>query len=183
MTGFENCVVLKPWGHEFQVFDNGRSSVWMLCIKPGQGTSVHCHFGKNALFVPLAGTSIVRTNADVHRLTFPAAIDVDRYVFHAVGNGGDDDLWMIEVETPSDKHDLFRLRDSYGRPQGYEGGDSIAREGLARFGHFEMTADGCITRFQRRTITICPSGMLGIEGDGHYALHRLFLANVTTEAA
>ena len=144
MTGFENCVVLKPWGHEFQVFDNGRVSIWMLNIKPGHGTSVHCHFGKRARFVPIGGTAIVRTNENLHRVEFPQTVMVDRYEFHAVGNGGDGPLWLIEIETPSDKADLFRLRDTYGRGQGYEGGDNIVRNNIGRFGYFSLQPAGLI---------------------------------------
>ncbi len=147
MTEFENCVVLKPWGREFQVFDNGLCSVWMLCINPGQGTSVHCHFSKTARFVPLAGTAVVRTNTDIWRLTFPQSVAVDRYEFHAVGNGGADDLWLIEIERPSGKNDLFRLRDSYGRSQGYESGDSIVRDELGRFGHFTLSSGFSVDGF------------------------------------
>ena len=138
MTGFEDCVVLKPWGHEFQVFDDAKCSVWMLHIKPGHGTSVHCHFGKRARFVPLVGTAVVRTNTDIHRLTFPRSVAVERCEFHAVGNGGAEPLKLIEIESPSDKADLFRLRDGYGRGQGYEGGASLVRDDLARFGHFAL---------------------------------------------
>jgi mannose-6-phosphate isomerase-like protein (cupin superfamily) len=180
MTGFENCVVLKPWGHEFQVFDNGRASVWMLCIKPGQGTSVHCHFGKTARFVPLVGTAIVRTNVEVHRLMFPDSVAVDRYEFHAVGNGGDTDLWLIEIERPSQKADLFRLRDNYGRGQGYEGGDSIVRDGLDKFGYFSLSPAGLICgQFGRRMTVSRDDLMLHIDKKAY----PLFGADCVTEAA
>lgn len=158
MTGFENCVVLKPWGHEFQVFDNGRASVWMLCIKPGQGTSVHCHFGKTARFVPLAGTAIVRTNTAINLLEYPESHSVARYEFHAVGNGGESDLWLIEIERPSDKADLFRLRDAYGRGQGYEGGASLVRDRLDRFGYFSLYPAGLIVGQFGRSLQIVDDG-------------------------
>jgi mannose-6-phosphate isomerase-like protein (cupin superfamily) len=138
---YENCVVLKPWGYEFKLFDNGKISIWMLNIEPGQGTSVHCHFSKCARFIPIAGVVVVRTNEGVHRMVCPQSFTVDRYEFHAVGNGGDEPLSLIEVETSSDKGDLFRLRDRYGRGQGYEGGDNIVREGLEKYGHFTLEPD------------------------------------------
>ncbi len=158
MTGFENCVVLKPWGHEFQVFDNGRVSIWMLCIKPGHGTSVHCHFGKRARFIPLSGKAIVRTNDFVHHLWFPQMKMVNKYEFHAVGNGGDSDLALIEIETPSDKADLFRLRDGYGRGQGYEGGTNIVRDGLDRFGYFSLQPAGLFVNQYGRRLQVSADG-------------------------
>ncbi len=84
----------------------------------------------------------MRTGSGVHSLTFPKSRAVDRYEFHAVGNGGEDDLSLIEIESPSDKADLFRLRDAYGRGQGYEGGVSLVRDDLARFDHFTLQPNG-----------------------------------------
>lgn len=158
MTGFENCVVKKPWGTEFQLFDNGKISIWMLHIKPGQGTSVHCHFGKQAQFIPVSGTVIVRTNERTRRMSFPLTAMVERYEFHAVGNGGESDLALIEIETPSDKSDLFRLRDNYGRGQGYEGGDQIVRDGLDRYGYFSLEPAGLIVNQYGRRMQVHPDG-------------------------
>lgn len=158
MTGFENCVVLKPWGHEFQLFDNGKVSIWMLNIKLRQGTSVHCHFGKRAQFIPISGAAVVRTNERLHRISFPQTVMVERYAFHAVGNGGDDDLALIEIETPSDKADLFRLRDNYGRGQGYEGGDNIVRDNLDRYGYFSLEPAGLIVNQYGRRMQVRPDG-------------------------
>lgn len=186
-TGFENCVVLKPWGFEFQVFDNGRASVWMLCIKPGQGTSVHCHFGKSARFVPLAGTVVVRTNEEVRSLTFPHSAEVQRYEFHAVGNPGAEDLWLIEIESPSNKDDLFRLRDKYGRGQGYERGGSIQRIHLVDFRHFQLSDGGPAIHFARHAISVSEGRLLiaGEDGPAWHptAWHLLFDPQSATEAA
>ncbi len=182
MTGFENCVVLKPWGHEFQIFDNGRASVWMLCIKPGQGTSVHCHFGKTAGFLPVEGEAIVRTNADLRRLRFPEWAAVDRYEFHAVGNSGNRDLWLIEIEAPSDKADLFRLRDAYGRGQGYEGGNHVVRDDLSRFGHFMLT-EGFEYEEHRRVFFQIGGGYLHIERLGGERFSQMIYDSKSAEAA
>lgn len=145
---FDNCVVLKPWGHEFQVFDNGLTSVWMLRITPGNGTSVHCHTGKSALFLPLLGEVTCRRNGEIKELIWPASALAERYEMHSVWNRGEEDLYLIEVEKPSDKHDLFRLRDSYDRGQGYEGGSNIVREGLAQFEHFAIDKEQPHAKFR-----------------------------------
>lgn len=121
------------------MFDNGRASVWLLNINPGQGTSIHCHYGKRATFVPLVGIIGCRTNDGMRHLTFPDVMTVDRYEFHSVGNPIHADATLLEIETPSDKSDLMRLRDNYGRSgRGYESGDSIVRERLQHYGHFTL---------------------------------------------
>lgn len=182
MTGFENCVVIKPWGREYQVFDNGCASVWMLCIKPGQGTSVHCHFGKTARFVAVEGEAMVRTNSILHRLKFPDWANVEPYEFHAVGNPGDRDLWLVEIENPSDKADLFRLRDKYGRGQGYESGDSLIRDDLSRFDHF-MLEEGFPYEEHRRSHFQISGGFLRIEQLGGKRFSQMIYDSKSAEAA
>lgn len=145
---YANCVVMKPWGYEFQIFDNGNCSIWLLYIKPGHGTSVHCHFSKSAMFVPLIGSVGCHSNGGTKVLNFPASAEADKYEFHSVGNAGDGDLYLLEIERPSDKGDLFRLRDGYGRSQGYEGGDSIMRVDLGRFDHFTLNSHRTDARFR-----------------------------------
>jgi len=139
---YSDCVVLKPWGFEFQVFDNGACCIWLLHIRANQGTSIHCHINKQATFVPLLGQLTCRTNFGRSDLSFPASMSVDKCEFHSVGNETADGIFLLEIERPSNKDDLFRLRDSYGRSQGYEGGDNIVRSDIDLFGHFTFSEDG-----------------------------------------
>lgn len=137
---YTNCVVPKPWGHEFQVFDNGKWSIWLLSINPGQGTSIHCHMTKKAVFVPLVGRLSCKVQEGVIGLEFGESMEVDKHCFHAVRNNTEDPISLLELETPSNKSDLFRLNDKYGRVgAGYE--EKVIRDDLGQFGHFLLTED------------------------------------------
>jgi mannose-6-phosphate isomerase-like protein (cupin superfamily) len=116
-TGY---AVLKPWGYEFQVFNTDRCSVWAACLRPNQSVSMHCHQTKQASFIPLGG------DVDLKTLRFAVHLDrmitVDAGVFHSQENTGTTDAFFLEYETPSDKADLVRYKDRYGREKlGYEG--------------------------------------------------------------
>jgi mannose-6-phosphate isomerase-like protein (cupin superfamily) len=141
-------VVLKPWGYEFQVYDNGTWSIWMLCINPGQGTSIHCHATKKAIFIPLSGQLSCKVQEGIFDLNFPESMEVEEYSFHAVRNNTESDILLLEAETPSDKADLFRLNDRYGRGQGYE--RDVVRGDLDKYGHFllDNSAIGNIGEFR-----------------------------------
>jgi mannose-6-phosphate isomerase-like protein (cupin superfamily) len=134
---YANCVVLKPWGYEFQVYDDGVWSIWMLCIKPGQGTSIHCHTTKKAVFIPLEGQLSCKIQEGEIDLNFPESMEVDRYCFHSVRNNTNKHIYLLEAETPSQKVDLIRLNDKYGRVgQGYE--RDVIREDLSIYDHFSL---------------------------------------------
>ena len=143
---YSDCVVTKPWGYEFQVFDNRRFSLWLLYLKAGHSTSLHCHLGKMATFIPLIGTleckRLFRSHESTVHLQFPRTATAGAGIYHSVG-ATDRDLFLMEYETPSNKSDIVRMSDRYGRVgKGYEGEGAITREDLGRFGHFEMTGDG-----------------------------------------
>lgn len=144
---YNEVVVMKPWGYEFQVFNNGLVSIWLLCIKPAQETSMHCHPNKKSSFIPLVGELTFHTLSSIENYRWPDTITCEKGAFHAQSNEGDKSIAFLEVETPVNKTDIVRLRDRYGRAQnGYEGIDHmrhhmrLSHENGA--GHFFLSEDG-----------------------------------------
>lgn len=123
---YAGFLVLKPWGYEFQVFDNAACSVWLACLRPDRAVSMHCHQRKQAAFIPLSGGVTFRTLGTSEALQGYLAIEEG--VFHSQENNSGDDAFFLEYEWPSEKSDLVRYKDRYGRTgKGYEGKSSMRR--------------------------------------------------------
>lgn len=104
-----SSLVPKPWGAEYQAFADPNVAIWYLHLKRGEGTSYHYHEAKLTILVVLNGD--VKINNDFcgpgeHRI-MPAG-----HVHRTVALT---DAWVMEIETPSDKGDLIRVSDAYGR--------------------------------------------------------------------
>lgn len=119
---FSSLVVKKPWGQEYLCYQNDELAIWLLHIKEGYKTSFHCHPNKNTGFIVLGGSvelSFMRNKINLGALD---KIHIFRARFHsteAISTGG---AYVMEIETPEDKHDLVRMEDAYGREnEAYEG--------------------------------------------------------------
>ena len=111
--------VTKPWGHEVERFCDENISVWWLNVKPDAETSLHCHLGKTTLLFVVSGKGMLYTLDKTYGLSEGGCIIIEKGAFHrtkADSNG----LMLYELETPTNKRDLVRLEDKYGRGQGYE---------------------------------------------------------------
>lgn len=116
----ENTVVQKPWGYEYLAYQNEGVALWILHIKRGQKTSLHCHPAKTTGLVVLKGTVELNFISKSKIITAPGNQMIHRGVFHQI-HAVDTDVTLIEIETPVDKGDLVRLDDDYGRKgSGYE---------------------------------------------------------------
>lgn len=135
-------VVVKPWGHEFLIFDRPEIAAWLLRINPGHSTSMHCHPGKRTSLLVLQGQALCNTFESRNYLGPGEAVVLEPRVFHstkALSPGG---LVLIEVESPRNKGDLVRLSDVYGRESfGYEGLSETKTDGLDRYGYFFLRED------------------------------------------
>lgn len=112
---YENNIVKKPWGYEYLAYENDECALWFLHINKDQRTSMHCHPNKTTGLALLNGEAIVSFLNDDSPLTPVSKIMIRKGLFHstmAISNEGAD---VFEIETPVDKYDLVRLRDSYGR--------------------------------------------------------------------
>jgi quercetin dioxygenase-like cupin family protein len=122
MKNFHNFIVRKPWGQEYLCYQNEELAIWLLHIKEGHKTSFHCHPNKNTGFIVLGGEVELSFMRNQLKLSTLDKIHIFRARFHstrAVSPGG---AFVMEIETPEDKHDLVRLEDAYGRKdEAYEG--------------------------------------------------------------
>lgn len=120
MSNLDNVVVKKPWGYEYLCYKNKNLAIWFLHIEKSKSTSLHCHPKKHTSLIVLNGEvniTFMRSSIYVKALD---KIGIFRSRFHSTC-AITDNTYILEVETPEDKHDLVRLKDSYGRENiGYE---------------------------------------------------------------
>jgi len=118
----DGVVVSKPWGYEYLCYRNSAVAIWFLHITCGQRTSLHCHPNKHTGFVVLQGSVRIRFLRGGSELTGLDKIHIFRARFHSTEALSKSGAYILEIETPEDKHDLVRLDDSYGRAgTAYEG--------------------------------------------------------------
>lgn len=115
---FDGKMVKKPWGVEYCAFDDGNVAIWYLHLRAGQKTSAHYHARKKTVLHILSGEATVRTPVRVgDSVVYPK----DVHQTDALT-----DAWLMEVEIPSDKLDLVRVDDAYGRSgKPYENGEHL----------------------------------------------------------
>lgn len=117
---YKSNVVKKPWGYEYLAYENDKVALWFLKILRDQQTSMHCHPNKTTGLMVVAGQAEVSFLADSVKLSNSEKIMIRKGLFHST-RAHHGHLSLFEIETPVDKHDLVRLRDSYGRTgQPYE---------------------------------------------------------------
>lgn len=137
---YKDRVVMKPWGHEFLIFENAHVAIWFLHIGKGHSTSMHCHPRKKTSLVLLSGRALCNTFHHRNYLDHVDGLVIDPGVFHSTKALSSDGIDVIEIETPPHKTDLVRLDDAYGRERdGYEGFSEMRTDNLARFDYFFFT--------------------------------------------
>ena len=116
---YDNKVVLKPWGNEHVIYRNSNKlSVTFLNIDYKKSTSLHCHPKKKTGFVILSGNASVqlglwKDNCKIYKA--PSKLMIRNRLFHSIKSLSKKGICLLEIETPSDKKDLVRFKDSYGR--------------------------------------------------------------------
>lgn len=118
---FDNILVRKPWGYEYELYKNPMLSIWHLVINPGQQTSLHCHPNKKTGLLVIEGEAELSFLSGTDRLSKLDKRIIRPTVFHSTKNPCNTPLHLLEVETPNNKYDLVRLEDNYARAgQPYE---------------------------------------------------------------
>lgn len=107
----------RPWGR-WTVLDTGEGfAVKRIEVKPGARLSLQRHRHRAEDWMLVAGTAIVRTGDEEHRLVAPAHVHIPAGALHQIANPCEEMLVFIEVQTGPllDENDIERLADDYGR--------------------------------------------------------------------
>jgi len=124
---YSKVIVRKPWGYEYLIYQNEYIAVWILHIKNGFQTSMHCHPNKKTSLVILSGEALCSSlQGDIERKAGDGLL-IDKGVFHRTHSTSPEGIFLMEIETPVNKRDLVRYKDSYGRVgMGYETIDQMS---------------------------------------------------------
>lgn len=123
---YQNVIVNKPWGYEYLMYDNGEVSLWHLFIRHGERTSLHCHPHKKTGIILLSGEAQVSFLNDARPLSPFSKLMIREGLFHSTMAVSKEGIVVMETETPSDKTNLVRLDDEYGRQEKpYEGSEAV----------------------------------------------------------
>lgn len=115
MSNYNNNIVKKPWGYEYLAYQNKDVALWFLYIKYGHSTSLHCHPNKTTGLILLNGQVETSFLTNTNKLEPTDKIMIRKGLFHSTKATDKRGAWLFEIETPVDKQDLVRFKDSYGR--------------------------------------------------------------------
>lgn len=115
-----NKVNDKPWGKEYLAYQNKHIGIWILHVNAEQETSLHCHFKKDTILMPLTGHFKINLYNDYRILPLFESLYIPRNTFHGIHSYTDNGILMeIEIYTDqieyTDKNDLLRIKDIYNR--------------------------------------------------------------------
>jgi mannose-6-phosphate isomerase-like protein (cupin superfamily) len=115
MSNYTNNIVKKPWGYEYLAYENEQVALWFLYIKHTHSTSLHCHPKKTTGLILLDGKAEVSFFNHSNKLLPGDKVMIRKGLFHSTKSTDEKGAFVFEIETPVDKQDLVRFRDSYGR--------------------------------------------------------------------
>lgn len=124
---YSKVVVKKPWGYEYLIFQNQNVAVWILYLGSGEQSSMHCHPNKKTALVVLEG--MVECASLERRIPRNAGEGtmIGKAVFHQTTVTSKNGAFVMEIESSTNKRDLVRLSDAYGRSgEAYETVDKHA---------------------------------------------------------
>lgn len=150
LAEFTGVVVNKPWGYEYLWYETPTVAIWMLFLKPGAATSLHCHVKKRTSLIVLEGEIRCTTLEDVVRLQPLDSVVLEPCVFHSSESTAPTGAFLMEIETPPMKHDLVRLRDRYKRAgTAYEGQTEYSQEtGQYAYSPLQVAAGAASQQFR-----------------------------------
>ena len=111
----EKNIVKKPWGYEYLAYENDKVAIWLLYIKHNESTSMHCHPNKTTGLACLGGKGIVSFLNNSFPLDAANKLMIRKGLFHSTKSVVPNGCHILEIETPVNKTDLVRFKDSYGR--------------------------------------------------------------------
>ena len=109
-------IVEKPWGYESRLEVNSNIALTFLNISPSSETSLHCHPVKTTSMICVSGEGEIAFFGSTFRLTPGKYFTIRNGLFHQIRNLNENQyLTLFEFENPSNKDDLIRYSDTYGR--------------------------------------------------------------------
>jgi mannose-6-phosphate isomerase len=119
----------RPWGN-YTVLDDDAPDhkVKRLVVHPGKRLSYQRHSKRAEHWFIVAGTATVTLDGAVTKVHAGESIDIPLESAHRVGNEGDVDVVLIEVQqgTYFGEDDIVRLEDDFGRLDDGTGGNGKA---------------------------------------------------------
>jgi hypothetical protein len=115
MSNYSANIVKKPWGYEYLAYQNKDVALWFLYIKSEHATSLHCHPNKTTGLILLDGEAKVSFLNNSTVLNPTNKVMIRKGLFHSTKALNKEGAFVFEIETPVDKQDLVRFKDSYGR--------------------------------------------------------------------
>jgi len=135
---YKKKVVNKPWGYEYLMFENEHVAIWVLHLKNNFATSMHCHPNKKTSLSVLSGKVVSSTLDTKFPLEKGGALLIDKGVFHSTVGASEEGAFIMEIETPPDKNDLVRLKDSYGRENKAYEGENFISDSTSEYEYFDF---------------------------------------------
>ena len=89
-----NKVNDKPWGKEYLAYQNQHIGIWILHVNKNQETSLHCHFKKDTILMPICGTFKINLFQRFSILNIFESIYVPRNTFHGIHSYIDNGILM-----------------------------------------------------------------------------------------
>ncbi len=108
----------RPWGNYTVLSDDAPDhKVKRLVVHPGKRLSYQRHVRRAEHWFIVSGTATVTLDGTVFQVEAGQAIDIPLESAHRVGNEGDTDVVLIEVQRGSyfGEDDIVRLEDDFGR--------------------------------------------------------------------
>lgn len=142
---YSKVLIEKPWGYEYSIYKNCDVDVWLLFLKGGHKTSMHCHPHKKSTLTVVSGEAKVSTLEQTYHVKAGDAFVIEKGVFHSTEAISPDGIYLLESETPINKKDLVRFDDPYGRRgKRYESGKfAQARDGEIMPSFYGCTHGAC----------------------------------------
>lgn len=117
---YMNKIYDKPWGKEYLAYQNKNIGIWILHINKDQETSLHCHFKKDTILIPLYGCFKINLYNSYRIINMMEYLYIPRNTFHGIHSYLNNGVIMeIEIYTEkieyTDKNDLLRIKDLYHR--------------------------------------------------------------------
>ncbi len=139
-----NKVCVKPWGHEFLVYQSQKIGIWCLKVLQNQKTSLHTHFNKDTFVIVISGCAKIELIDRVLCLNTMEYLYIPRYKFHSIGSFSRETV-LLEIEVYNkqtnftDKNDLLRIDDIYKRKDNiYQNSIQLISENLDIYDYFNL---------------------------------------------